>query len=250
MKRLLFLSLVGAAIYALLVYSHDALKDPKAEISSAGQTQNHSLGNHFSSWDNYLPTPAGKNSQSASSQRGVHAEQDAVGPTGDTHQFAASQAGRRDGSEAQAVSVEWAKVMLAAKTHAQASVSSPMVRSYSPDTNLQVVRREGSWVLVLDPTTQEQGWVLDEFLSSMGDAGLPQQAALDSTTEPPVTKAAAKSKTRSLASKRSRPAIRGSNRRGLRDVAGWDPWHIPRAGRIERRRGFQPFLFGRFAQGR
>ena len=57
------------------------------------------------------------------------------------------QTAGRDSSEPQTVSVEWAKVMLAAKLHEQASVSSPTVRSYSPGTNLQVVRREGSWVL-------------------------------------------------------------------------------------------------------
>jgi hypothetical protein len=70
--------------------------------------------------------------------------------------------------------------MLAAKMHDLASVSSPTVRSYSPGTNLQVVRREGSWVLVSDPITTEQGWVLDEYLSSIGSAGF-TQAALEST---------------------------------------------------------------------
>ena len=39
MKGLLFLSLVGAAIYALLVYTNDALNDRTAEISSAGSAQ-------------------------------------------------------------------------------------------------------------------------------------------------------------------------------------------------------------------
>jgi hypothetical protein len=260
MKGLLFLSLVGAAIYALLVYSHDALKDRKAEISSAGQAQSdHTVGNHFSSWDTYLPTPATENSQSAQSQQGDDADQDTERQLGDRHQLAApedTQTAGRDSSEPQTVSVEWAKVMLAAKMHDQASVSSPTVRSYSPGTNLQVVRREGSWVLVSEPITQEQGWVLDEYLASVGSAGS-TQAALESTTEPPSTKAGAKSKTRSLASKRSKPAVRVSKPRsakpifrGSRDVARWDPWNVPWAGRVDRRRGFQPFLIGRFAQGR
>ena len=138
-----------------------------------------------------------------------------------------------------------------AKLHDQASVSSPTVRSYSPGTNLQVVRREGSWVLVSDPVTQEQGWLLDEYLASIGGAGS-TQAALESTTEPPSTKAATKSKTRSLASKRSKPAVRVSKSRsvkpifrGSRDVARWDPWNIPWAGPVDRRRGFRPFLIGR-----
>jgi len=214
MKGLLFLGLVGAAIYALLVYGHDALKDRHTKISSASQAQSdQTVSNHFSSWDTYLPTPGSENSQSALSQHGDHADQDTESQVGDRNQPAASedaQVGGSDSSKPQTVSVEWAKVMLPAKMHGQASISSPTVRSYSPGTNLQVVRREGSWVLVSDPITQEQGWVLDEYLASIDRAGS-TQAALESI-EPPSTKAAApKSKKRSLASKRSKPTVRVSN---------------------------------------
>ena len=248
MKGLPFLSLVGAAIYALLVYTNDALNDRTAEISSAGSAQSdHTVGNHFSSWDTYLPTPATENSQSAQSPQGDDAHQDKERWLGDGHQLAAPE-DTRDSSEPQTVSVEWAKVMLAAKLHDQASVSSPTVRSYSPGTNLQVVRREGSWVLVSDPITQEQGWVLDEYLASIGGAAT--QTALESTTEPPSTKAA-------QSPKRSKPAVRVSKPRsakpifrGSGDIARWDPWNIPWAGRVDRRRGFEPFLLRRFAQGR
>ena len=261
MKGLLFLSLVGAAIYALLVYTNDALKDGNAEISPAGQTHSdHTVGNHFSSWDGYLPTPAvSQNSQSAQSRQGDDASQDSQRQLDGRHQLAASedaQTAGRDNSEPQTVSVEWAKVMLAAKMHNQASVSSSTVRSYLPGTNLQVVRREGSWVLVSDPITQEQGWVLDEYLASIGGAAT--QAALESTTEPLSTKAASpKAKKLSQSPKRSKPVVRVSKPRsvkpifrGSRDVARWDPWNIPWAGRVDRRRGFEPFLMGRFAQGR
>lgn len=253
MKGLLFLSLVGAAIYALLVYSHDALKERKAETSSVGQGQSdHIVGNHLSSWDTYLPIPASENSRSAPSQRGDHADQDTKPQVGDRHQLASSGDAQTGGP--QTMSVEWAKVMLAVKMYDQASVSSSTVRSYSVGTNLQVVRREGSWVLVSDPITQQQGWVLDEFLASIGGAGS-TQAALESTREPSSNQAAApKSKKRSLASKRFKPTVRVSNHkpafRGSRDVARWDPWNIPWAGRDDRRRGFQPFLIGRVAQDR
>jgi hypothetical protein len=205
MKGLTFLSLVGAAIYALLVDTNDAIKDGNAEITYAGQAQsNHTVGEHFSSWDAYLPTPAvSPNSQSANSQD-------------------------------------------------QASVSSPTVRFYSPGTNLHVIKREGSWFLVSDPITQEQGWVLDEYLSSSGATS--SQAALASTTEPPSTKAASpKSKKLSQSSKRSKPAVRVSNPRSAKPAfrsREWDPWNIPWARRVDRRRGFEPFLLGRFAQGR
>ena len=39
MKGLLFLGLVGAAIYALLVYTHHVLPGGEAEDTFAGQTQ-------------------------------------------------------------------------------------------------------------------------------------------------------------------------------------------------------------------
>src|SRR5438876_629619 len=54
-RFLLFLSLVGAAIYTLLIYTHDVLTDEKAEKTYAGQTQpNHQVA-HLSSWGTYLP---------------------------------------------------------------------------------------------------------------------------------------------------------------------------------------------------
>ena len=73
--------------------------------------------------------------------------------------------------------------MLAAQTHSQASVSSPTVRFYRPGTELQIVRREGIWLEVSDPVTQERGWVLAQYLSSI-DSPIPAQVATESTTEP------------------------------------------------------------------
>src|SRR6476646_5540567 len=92
MKGLLFLSLVGAAIYALLVYTNDALKDGNAEISPAGQAHSdHTVGNHFSSWDAYLPTPAvSQNSQSAQSQQGDDVSHDSEHQLDGTHPLATS----------------------------------------------------------------------------------------------------------------------------------------------------------------
>ena len=111
MKGLLFLSLVGAAIYALLVYTNDALNDRTAEISSAGSAQSdHTVGNHFSSWDTYLPTPATENSQSGILARrdGEHNDKERwlgyghrLLPQGYTRQWRSSDGARS----------EWAKVM-------------------------------------------------------------------------------------------------------------------------------------------
>ncbi len=73
-------------------------------------------------------------------------------------------------------------MVFAAKVHSGASVSSPAVRYYRPGTELQVERREGGWVGVSDPVTQERGWVFEKYLSSI-DGPSPIQAAADSTDE-------------------------------------------------------------------
>jgi hypothetical protein len=51
--------------------------------------------------------------------------------------------------------------------HDQASVSSPTVRFYFPGMDLQVVRREGGWLQVSDPVTEERDWVLEKYLASV-----------------------------------------------------------------------------------
>src|SRR6476646_10866808 len=73
--------------------------------------------------------------------------------------------------------------------HSEASISSPMVRFYSPGSELQVVKREGAWFEVLDPVTQERGWVLDRYLSSIASS-TPTQVATESTTQPQSAKPA------------------------------------------------------------
>ena len=95
--------------------------------------------------------------------------------------------------------------MLAAQTHSQASVSSPTVRFYRPGTELQIVRREGIWLEVSDPVTQESGWVLAQYLSSI-DSPIPAQVATQSTTESlTVAPPSSKSNKRHRAAK---PAVR------------------------------------------
>ena len=59
--------------------------------------------------------------------------------------------------------IEWAKVVLAAKVHGDASVSSPTLRFYPPGTPLQVVSRHND-SSVADPTSGERGWVFEQYL--------------------------------------------------------------------------------------
>ena len=253
MRGLLLLGIVGAAIYALLVYSNDALKDGNAENTYAGQTQpDHPDANRLSSWDGYLPTPSvSQNPQVATSQPAPSSPQqrDAQRQPDTGHQFAASE-DKPTTSESDSLepeSVAWAKVVLAAQLHSEASITSPTIRFYGPGTELQVVRREGAWFQVSDPVTQERGWVLDEYLSTIGGP-TPVQIATEMTTEPPTVIKPAIRKS----SKRSRSA-KAAPRRHSVVIANADPWNDRWARRADRRRGFGLFMFRpvpRFAQGR
>ena len=68
-RLLLFLSLIGAAIYSLLIYTHHVLTDDKAEKTYAEQTQANHPNPQLSSWNTYLPDRSvSKDSKLATSQ--------------------------------------------------------------------------------------------------------------------------------------------------------------------------------------
>ena len=50
-RLLLFLSLIGAAIYMFLIYTHGVLTDDKAEKTYAEQAQANHTSHYLSSWD-------------------------------------------------------------------------------------------------------------------------------------------------------------------------------------------------------
>ena len=93
-----------------------------------------------------------------------------------------------------------------------------------------------------DPVTQERGWVLAQYLSSI-DRPIPAQVATESSTEPlTVAPTSPKSNKRHRAAKH---AVHGVV------VANADPWNARWARRADRRRGFGLFMFRplpRFAQ--
>ena len=264
---LLFLSLVGAAIYALLVITHNVIPDGKAEDTFAGQTQpNHPVVRRLSSWGPYLPSrslsqkpqaPVATSQQPAPlppQQNAAYGygprsysenpSQNSERKPGADHQLATSEdkapATESDGAEPEPV--ERVKVALAAEMHSQASVSSRVGRFYRPGTELQVVRQEGGWFQVSDPVTQERGWVFEKYLSSI-DGSSPTQAAMESTTEPlPAKPALPKSKKRSRSDKPAVQVLDGVV------VAKSDPWSGQWARRGDRRRGFGLFMFVPFAR--
>ena len=179
-RLLLLLSLIGAAIYVFLIYTHRVLTDEKAEKTYAAQPQPKQPVERMSSWDTYLPDRStNQNPQLASSQPSTPPQQsdeasqnsersaDQVASSENKATFSESGDMEPKPVELAPNPVELAKVILAAQTHSQASVSSPTVRFYRPGTELQVVRREGIWFEVSDPVTQERGWVLAQYLSSV-----------------------------------------------------------------------------------
>ena len=239
-RLLLFLSLLGAAIYSLLLYTHDVLTDDKKTYAEQAQANHKSP--HLNSWDTYLPDrKVSKDSKLATSQLTtslplLESDEPRQNSERGAKQLATSavSSSGSDGSEPELV-----KVVLAAQTHSQASVSSPTVRFYRPGTKLQVIRREGIWFKVSDPVTQEHGWVLAQYLSSI-DGPIPTQVATESTVEPMTIKPTSpKSKTRHRFAK---PAVRAHR------VATADPWNPRSARRAHRRRGGGLSMFGRMRQ--
>jgi hypothetical protein len=59
---------------------------------------------------------------------------------------------------------QWAEVVLAARVHSAASVSSPTVRHYRVGTKLKVIDRQSGWIKIIDPTTSNQGWIFEKYL--------------------------------------------------------------------------------------
>jgi hypothetical protein len=238
---LLFVSFGGAALYALLVFTHHAITDDKSERIPVHQTQpNHPVPQRLSSWENHLPT----RSQSQNSQLSAHLPPQQNGADGlssvpgqnSERKLGAWYQGATAGSNT--AQVEWVKVVLPARMHDRASVSSPTVRFYSPGTDLQVVRREGVWLQVSDRVTQEHGWILEKYVASSYSPSF-TQAALESITDAAPTVAPKKEKW-SQSAKRSKSATRVSKHRSA--VARWNPYRWGR--RADRRRDFRVFMLG------
>jgi hypothetical protein len=59
---------------------------------------------------------------------------------------------------------QWAEVVLAARAHSAASVSSPTIRHYRVGTRLKVIDRKSGWIKVVDPTTSNPGWIFEKYL--------------------------------------------------------------------------------------
>lgn len=255
MRGLLFLSAVAAALYGLLLVTHKVLPDGKEDTFASKTQLNHPNDRELRSWGSNLPalvnsqqpSPRPPQQNGASAPRPIEenssryaqltsAPDDA--PVASADNLAASELSLSKGEHS-----EWAMVMLPARVHREASVSSPTIRFYRPGTELQVARRENGWVELLDPATQERGWIFENYLSSIEGPGR-TQAAMDSPIEDEFSQPIPTKPVLPSSKKRSRSAKLASQVSD--DVITKSELRRGRWGRRDnRRRGFG--LFGRIA---
>ena len=229
MKGLLLLGLVGASIYGALVLTDDLLPRDPAKEAFARQSLGDPSDRQLRSWGTDLPSLASSNSQRASVT--FHAVTPASSSRS-TGLEAIPTTTRPDGTAYQPI--EWARVVLAARVHGDASVSSPTLRFYQPGTALQVVSRQNGWVEITDPASGERGWVFERYLAQVDGSTATQTAMV--TTKPAAEPTGTIEKKRVKA---SRPAAQTPDKFTF---AQFDKRWERRAAR----RGL--FFFGRFAR--
>jgi len=227
MKGLLLLGLVGAFIYGALVLTDDLLPRDPAKEAFARQSLGDPSDRQLRSWGTDLPSLASSNSQRASVT--FHAVTPASSSRS-TGLEAIPTTTRPDGTAYQPI--EWARVVLAARVHGDASVSSPTLRFCQPGTTLQVVNRQNGWVQITDPTSGEGGWVFEQYLVP-ADGPTATQTAMVTTASKPAAETIEKKRVV------ARPAARTPDKFTF---AQFDKRWERRAAR----RGL--FFFGRFAR--
>jgi hypothetical protein len=124
MRALLFLCLVGAAIYGFLVFTEDALKDTDSKDRVAIQTQqSRSSGERLSSWGSYLPSRSqSQNPQLATSQPATLPSQEKNDPNLSEQYRAAASGNSANSSESEGLT---SGSSIAPPAHAQVAAVEP-----------------------------------------------------------------------------------------------------------------------------
>ena len=172
MRSLVFLSCVGAAIYALLVVTNEKMPvvpdGTKAEFV-ARETR-------LRVWGPYLPDRSLKwvaaTKQGASPPQNITPRKSAAvrAPPATADQTVtsscvigqrlASVETRLPGSDHDPI---WFVVSRAARLHDGPSVSSPIVHLYPVGTELRSIGYQQGWFRVLDPATSRTGWIYQRY---------------------------------------------------------------------------------------
>ncbi len=206
MRLILFLGVAGLAAYALLPPREEPDWNADGPVATAQSVAVPQADRKLRSWGPTLKSlgrePEARPATQPSDRPSPLRQEAAYRPA------EAAQVSERAPAGAPAIDsvqapVAWVKLTFAARVHSAASVSSPVVKFYRAGTELQVVGREYGWLELLDPVTQERGFVFEKYLVAI-DGPSPTQSALESTAEPTPAKLASP-KVRTL-SKSSKPA--------------------------------------------
>jgi hypothetical protein len=245
-KRLLLLAgLVGFAVY-LLTPSRTPPMGPAETVSTAQAPRDRQTSGPLgSSWGSSLQfLTQDPDAALAESQQPAPSETAASGPKPhtDKQEWQPKRGPQPSGSvdhasapspnDTEREAVEWVKIDQVVAVRSKPSVSSLGLRSYSTGSRAQVVGRENGWVQLLDPMTQERGWVYHTYLSPIDGPGA---ARPEATSGKPQVRVASPPRTSTSAPK---PAVR------TLDPAKITKAKTPRDGtaqRAKRRRGLGLF---------
>lgn len=242
MKRLLlFVCVGGAAVYLLIPPSRSPEEVPESVSAVQIQADHRAKGALSSSWGSTLQSlRQDREAAWVRPQRPTPPEP--IGSTPKPHVKQGSQVARvtppvvqpdpdqasAATEEAEREAVKWVRMTQAVKVRSEASVSSPGLRAYPAGSKAQIVGRKSGWVQVLDPTTNERGWVYHSYLVSIDDPGaahpeadgsVPVKVASPTSSKPTHTVNTVRNSDAAKITKakrrHSRPAWHAERRRGL-----------------------------------
>jgi hypothetical protein len=171
-RLLLSLWLFGAVLYTLNTLTMAKLHAPSGK---AAPTATECIKGASSAGPQTISTPQTKRPQApeASAKPSILSSQDVTGsvgaqtaktqvPNSEMPQFAEI---RGESSKVEDEAAEWAEVSLAAQVHSAPSVSAPTIRYYRVGTTLRIIGREPGWIKVVHPTSLQEGWIYEKYLT-------------------------------------------------------------------------------------
>ncbi|MGE3528782.1 MAG: hypothetical protein AB7G54_05070 [Methyloceanibacter sp.] len=216
MRALILLSLAGVTAYMLLPANVEREGNAVEKVSTArleplpdGERKLRSWGSTLQSLDGDSEgaQPVGTSDvlkQEALYQPYDAAEIEASPPIADTGARRAAETAMPAAAIPDPAHAAWAKVIHGARAHSAASISSPVTKFYPQGKELQIVGRESGWIELLDPATQERGFVFEKYLVAIDAPGQGQpvtQASAEPLPAPATPLAAPKAQTPRFAAK-------------------------------------------------
>jgi hypothetical protein len=260
-RFVLFLFLVGAAVY-LLTPSRTPPEKPTESVSTAQTQADAQVGGSLNSWgsslrslrhepdvkwasDQQADSPETDSPEIAGSVPRRYTDKKGSQPTPDAPaSVRVDQASAPTKEDAEREAVEWVRMIQAVRLRSKASVSSPGLQLYPAGSKAQVVERKNGWVLLLDPTTQERGWVYHPYIASIDGPSAAQPVA---ASKPPVKVASPRSQrpTRDAnAAVRTSDTIQMTEAQGRRDRRARRAERGPLFGLFKRRKAEPAWSLG------